>query len=423
MNDDRYGTLLLRPLAVEPEGPSAVDVRRAMREGLRRRRRRWWYGGGLLTTLTVAVVTGNLLIAPAPHDDPKPPPPPDPPLPAACSAAKLPTGAYKSVEVTGGDSTGRWAFGLSNPVADTGVNRIVVWHDDKIVDEVSMPPKIQLTMYDINASGEIVGSGREFPSGRDYPYVYRDGEVTRLAGGIGEAKAINDDGVIIGDLGKGFETIAVRWLSPGAEPERLPMPPRGGHRSSAVDIAADGTIAGEVEYLDPDADPPTFDGPAGSRAQGGYLWLPDGRKQLLDPLPAAGDRWPVAFPIAFGFGWLYAWRTNSIASSAGGPPGARTPALYRYDLRSDTWQRLAGDRTDGQVVGPGRGGMKFLTSDVAIYAGSRVLRLPMSPVGGPPDDSAMVAGVADDLHTIVGSMVAGQADLSQPWRPVVWHCR
>jgi hypothetical protein len=42
MNDDEYGTLLLRPLVAEPAGAPRVEVPRAMRDGRRLRRVRWW---------------------------------------------------------------------------------------------------------------------------------------------------------------------------------------------------------------------------------------------------------------------------------------------------------------------------------------------------------------------------------------------
>jgi hypothetical protein len=40
MNDDEYGSVLLRPLDVEPAGAPLIDVARAMRDGRRTRRLR-----------------------------------------------------------------------------------------------------------------------------------------------------------------------------------------------------------------------------------------------------------------------------------------------------------------------------------------------------------------------------------------------
>jgi hypothetical protein len=218
MNDDEYGILVLRPLAVEPDGLPQIDVARAMREGRRMRRLRWAFGGGFLAAITATLVTGSLLIAPAtPH---KPVLPPDPPLPKSCTLASLPTGKYKSVDTTGADPTGRWIFGMANPVADAHPQRYLIWHDGVVVNDIGMPCE-QLYLRDVNSSGVIVGENKR------QPYVYRNGKLSPLKGGPGDAAGINAEGMIVGSLGdttRSDSTVPVRWRTPNAEPERLPIP-------------------------------------------------------------------------------------------------------------------------------------------------------------------------------------------------------
>lgn len=383
------------------------------------RNRRWLFGGGLLAAITAGLVTGSLLILPAQHD--KPVLPPDPPLPKACTLASLPLGKYKSAEVAGGDSTGRWQFGLSNPVVDTGPQRLLIWHDGRLTGEAELPG-IELTMADVNSSGVVVGDGhhRTGDTSNFRPYVYRDGKISLLKGGLGRAVAINDDGVIVGQLVDGNREVAVRWRSPDAQPEPLPMPPKG-VRSDATTIAPDGTIAGYVGYIEPGAKNVEV---SGREAGNGYLWLPDGTVRMLEAPPTADDPLSTVTPIVFRFGWLYA--DQNVAVETGTDIQASRGLLYRYDPLSDTWQKLAdGQRVFGQVPGPGRGSpYEGLDSVPKVYIGGRLLTLPMSaPIADPQVDSALVAAISDDAHVLPGWTVSGQTDPTQPFRPIIWRCR
>jgi hypothetical protein len=418
MSDEEYGAQLLRPLRGEPGGASLIDVPKAMRDGRRMRNRRWLLGGGLLATVTAALVTGSLLISPAQHD--KPVLPPDPPLPKACTLANLPLGKYKSAEVAGGDSTGRWQFGLSNPVVNTGPQRLLIWHDGRLTGEAKLPG-IELTMADVNSSGVVVGDGhhRTGDTSNFRPYVYRDGKISLLKGGLGRAVAINDDGVIVGQIVDGDREVAVRWRAPDAAPEPLPMPPKGAW-SNATTIAPDGTIAGYVGYLGPGAK----DTEATGREVGnGYLWRPDGTVRMLEAPPTADDPLSTVSPIVFRFGWLYA--DQNVAIGTDHDIHASAARLYRYDPGSDTWQKLTDDRGFVQIPGPGRGSQyEGLSSVPRVYVGARILDLPMSaPVTDPDIDSALVAAISDDAHVLPGWAVSGDTDPKQPFRPIIWRCR
>ncbi|MGK5678995.1 hypothetical protein [Actinoplanes sp. URMC 104] len=411
MNDDDYGFLLLRPLREEPSGPPAIDVVRAMREGRRMRRRRWWTGGSALAATLVAALTGGILVAGQDKPSPGPDLPPDPILPAACTAGTLPMGRHTSAEVTGGDPSGAWLVGVSEAHVPTpGVpHSILVWHDGKLVADVT-PPDIRkgsagVRMGDINASGVAVGGNSD---GYPDPYVLAGGKARRLAGGRGEAVAINDAGVIAGQVGTPGKEKPVRWRSPDAQPEPLPLPAGiGDQRASVVDIAPDGTIVGEVEW----------------RA---YLWRPDGTGGYLD-LPKVGGREANGFmPMVFGHGWLYGTLSTPVAASAdpGLPlPGAgRDTMLYRYELRSGTWQELNSDRREAQVAGTKFG--QFMAAEPKVFAGRSVLSLPAyaAPVME-GTGNFVIENVSDDVRVVAGTVWSGNADPSKPAVPIIWRCR
>jgi hypothetical protein len=412
MNDDEYGTLLLRPLAGEPAGPPLIDVARAMREGRRMRRRRWAFGGGFLAVFTATLVTGSLLIAPAtPH---KPVLPPDPPLPKSCTLAALPTGRYHSAEVVGGDSTGRWHFGQSNPQANTGTQHTLVWHDGALAGDAAQPGT-EVNLRAINSSGVIVGEVNDKKTGIR-PYVYRNGKFSPLKGGVGEALAINDDGTIVGRLGSDTHPVLVRWRSADAEPEPLRIPEGSPIAMYNLAIGPDGTVAGVV--ILPLAPGATFAETAT------YLWLPDGTTRRITAPPPARDTLSALNPLTFRNGWLYAEQVLSDRSD--NTPVIAGIQLVRYDPASGTWQKIGGDRfTDGpQLPSSGRSFLHAGTIRPRVYVGTAVLDLPLTmPLADPEVDNAMLQSISDDAHTVTGVLSrGGSGDPSQPDRPVIWRC-
>jgi len=410
MNDDEYGAVLLRPLDVEPAGPPMVDVPRAMREGRLMRRRRWAFGGGFLAVLTTGLVTGSLLIAPAtPH---RPVLPPDPPLPKSCTMAALPTGKYKGAQVNGGDSTGRWHFGLSNPYVNTGPQHILVWHDGALVGDADRPGS-EVNLSSINASGVIVGEANDKKTGIR-PYVYRAGKISPLKGGIGSAVEINDAGVIVGALGDDAHPVPVRWRSADAEPERLPTPAGSIINTHNLTISPDGTIAGVVFRR------------GTTSASETYLWLPDGTTRQIKAPPAAEDPKAPVNPLTFRHGWLYAEQV--IAEKVDGSVGVAIAGtqLLRYDPVSGAWQKIGDEKSHdvAQLPSSGRSYSQGGSATPRVYVGPRVLDLPLTaPLADPDVDAATVQSISDDARTLAGWLLRGSGDdPPQPFRPVIWHC-
>ncbi|MFI5889095.1 hypothetical protein ACIA5D_03135 [Actinoplanes sp. NPDC051513] len=408
MNDE-YGALLLAPLRIEPSGPPAIDVGRAMLQGGRMRRRRWWFGGGFLAAAGAALLTGGILLAPAAQDHRKPlvALPPDPPMPTSCTVSRLDLGGHHSGEMMAGDHTGHWHVGTADPGPDKA-NSVLVWHDGKLVDEVPAPSKTarEFALVDVNASGVAVGAAN---SSRDPAYAYENGKLIPLKGGNGaEAVGINDDGVIAGTIKVGGRSVAVRWRSIDAEPEVLPAPP-GKDIHRVWGISQDGTIVGEIGY-------------------GGYLWFTDGTGRRIVPPADSGSRpstgpggepFPTALskqfmPNGFAFGWVYG---TTINDSPGG--------LYRYHPASDTWQLVARDTSPAQLDPGGRTGMMSVSQDdPAVYVGRAVLKLPhFDELSRAGLDSISINAVSDDAHVIGGTAISGRADTSKPFAPVIYRCR
>jgi hypothetical protein len=410
MNDEEYGTLLLRPLAGEPAGPPRIDVARAMRDGRRLRRRRWWSGGGAIAAVTATAVTGGVLAATQQQDDPVLPP--DPPLPAACAVERLPLGTVRSAEVNGADAGGRYQVGRGDPVYPGKSTPLMIWHDGNLVAQVRKTGQ-QVVFRDINASGVAVGVSDGFG---EYPYLYRNGKISKLAGGLGTTVAINDSGTIAGALTRGDRRVPVRWATPDAAPEELPLPV-GTVFDDVRDIAEDGTIVATT-------------------ATTSYLWLSDGtRRAVAPPADVDGDVAVGFQPVTFRHGWLYGqvmvrWtdggkRTTGASDGPGsdGPGGAPLVGVpFRYAVGAGTWQRL-GDPLDQTQFGSPTGYASTGSSDPAVFVGRQVLTLPGYPPSVAKNDSFQVAAVSDDGRVVSGYTASGYADPDRPLFPLIWRCR
>jgi hypothetical protein len=405
MNDEEYGTLLLRPLAGEPAGPPRIDVARAMREGRRMRRRRWWSGGGAIAAVTATAVTGGVLAATQQHDDPVLPP--DPPLPAGCTVERLPLGTVKSAELTGADATGRYQIGRGDPVYPARSTPLLVWHDGKLVAQVRKTGQ-QVLFRDVNAAGMAVGVSDGVP---DHPYVYRNGKIGKLPGGQGTAVAINDAGTIVGALVKDDRWVPVRWAAPDAAPEELPMP-AGTVFDDVRDIAEDGTIVAATSTT-------------------AYLWLPDGTGRAVQPPPDVdGDATAGFQAITFRHGWLYGqvmvhWtdggtRTSGASSGPDGAPLVGVP--FRYAVAAHSWQRL-GDPMDRTQIGSPTGYASVGSFDPTVFVGRQVLTLPRYAPSVAKQDSFQVTAVSDDGQIVSGYTASGYADPDRPLFPLIWRCR
>lgn len=407
MNDDDYGVRLLRPLAIEPPAAIRIDVTEAMRLGRRARRTRLWSIFSGLTAAIVAVAAGSAFALSAPATKPKPNLPVDPTIPAACTATRLPTGGAAPAAVTGGDPSGTYLVGTTNPDSQKS-KAVLVWRDGKLVASVAQTGR-SAVMSDINASGVAVGTNTESPF---LAYLYRNGKVSRLAG-TGSADAINDSGMIAGTRQVGYQQIPERWASPGAQPQVMKLPP-GTLGGKAMDIAEDGTVAVTLSTK--------------TYIQQAYLWFPDGTTRAI-AAPKVGKGQTTRFWSAyFRFGWLYGdVATFDPATASSGPssvdglsPGdpdapraySFNTTAYRYHVASGTWQKLPEGRSLHLT-------MPFVTLE--SYIGRQIFTFP-EPGNKRDDDDFTIATVSEDGRTAGGRSLSNRADPSHQDEPFIWRC-
>ncbi|MGX6607959.1 hypothetical protein ACWKSP_38420 [Micromonosporaceae bacterium Da 78-11] len=404
MNDDEYGALLLRPLATEPPVATRINVIEAMRAG---RRTRSWKKLTGLTAVVAAAATGGALALTAPAEKPAPDLPPDPAVPAACTAVRLPTGGAVSATVTGGDPSGTYLVGTTNPDAQKD-RAVLVWHDGELVATVPQTGRTPV-MSDINATGVAVGSTTESPF---LAYRYQDGKVTRLPG-TGTAKVINNAGTIAGTASTSGLDLPARWSGPDAEPELMRLPP--------------GTLGGQVADIDENGTV-TVTLATKTYIEQSYLWFPDGTSRPIDA-PKAGKGQTTRFWSAYyRFGWLYGTVATFMtpgASSAGPsssaepsfsaePQGAysfETPA-YRYHVASGTWQKLP-EGLDQDLTTSSMG--------LGAFIGRAIYEFP-APTDKQQDDGFDLISVSDDGRTAGGGSLSNTADPAHPNYPLMWRC-
>lgn len=388
MTDDEYGALLLRPLAGEPAGQPRLDVGRAMREGRRLRRRRWWSGLTGFAAVTGTVVAGGVLLAPIGDSGPRPEPPDlpaDPPVPTSCTGSRLPAKNYDVVSIGGGDNGGRWLAGTGSPTTLRN-DRVLVWRDGALVADLPSP-RPDYAPTDVNRAGVAVGPG----------WFYRDGRLHRLPGtGTVRGVAINDDGVIAGEVVQGGRARPARWASTKDKPELLDLPPNTRGDASIRDIDDEGYVAGVIDH----------------RA---YLWSPDGTvREIVPPIgggrpssPQGGANFIVA---AMRNGWIYGDMDSAEGSFA-----------YRYEPRSGTWQQLEG-----------RGGAGFYGELEVSWAEWSRVRVNRTIITMPPDpasvaekrraDAFQIGAVSDDARVIAGEAYPTASGV-MAIKAVIWRCR
>jgi uncharacterized membrane protein len=407
----------LRTLDAEPPTPSRVDVERAIAEGRRRRARRGaGYAGA--ATLTAIVVVGASVAAGGLFTDTRPDVQPDagstgvasaPPAytipgtpgwtapsataPTSCTLDRLPVPDDVPMALTSGaDPTGRWIVGRSYPKA--GSYQAVIWHDGTPT-KVAMPGELEESLQDVNSTGTAVGwsfEGTAEDSG-PVPYVYRDGEVSRLPGGErGQALAVNDIGAIAGDSGGA----PVVWPSATEEPTRLPLP-AGVSTGGATAIDEDGTVVGNVNDERP------------------YVWFADGTHREL-PLPTL-DGAPASSGLVFSVrnGWATGLANTGSDTGVKGAEG--TPTAVRWNVRTGEVRvfdeldvRASTANAQGWQVGSDKQGNAVLMTD----AGKVVL--PDLGTHGPL--SVIPSTLSDD-----GRVISGQADdTTGTIKAVVWRC-
>ncbi|WP_143234436.1 hypothetical protein [Paractinoplanes atraurantiacus] len=297
MSEDDRTVRILRTIPDEPPAPSRIDIPRTMDEGRRRRRARRWSGGVALAAVTAVAAGGGTVAVAAlrPSSEPAPvvsPSPstvaaaPAPAVPRDCTVKLLPTGDIKKATVSSGDPSGHYLTGRVYPPKLEVYT--VIWKDGVLQNRPSMPGD-DGAWGDINSSGVAVGYS--FTKGEEQrAYVSTGSTVTPLRGGRATANAINDAGTIAGTLGDPYEGTPATWAAPGANPVRLRLP-SGFRTGEAKAIDEDGTVIGTVAKRNTEST--------------GYLWLPNGKARLM-PLPEVeGVKATYFWPESVSSGWVY----------------------------------------------------------------------------------------------------------------------
>jgi uncharacterized membrane protein len=120
-----------------------------------------------------------------------------------------------------------------------------VWNPDGKLSYLPYPSAdVGATAYGINVHGEMSGAVQD-ANGTAHPVLWSSsGKITDLTGGtLGEAYAINNCGEAVGDAGT-TEPLPVRWASNG-KVTKLPVP-TGTTRGNATAVNDSGVILGNV---------------------------------------------------------------------------------------------------------------------------------------------------------------------------------
>lgn len=411
MIDDEGAVRLLEPLRGEPDSRTAIDVPKAMSEGLRRRRsRRWSTAFAALAVTSLTIGGGTLAVSAVRQNAPEPRPAPTvtaaantttAPVvagPARCEVTRLPTAGVKKAVATAGDPSGRWAAGRLYSTSGHP-SKTIIWKDGAIHQQLAMPGS-DADVVDLNSAG--AGVANAFGAGdHQSAYQYKNGHFTKLRGEDIAAIAINDAGVMAGTQGAPEDdSVPVRWPSATATPQKLPLPDKA-TQGAAEGIAEDGTVVG---IAGPDI-----------HTLSGYLWFPDGTGRYL-PLPTMRDgRRATSFsPASISNGWVSG---NAVYETK--DMTAFTPMRYR--ISTGEYETLSTDvdsgdlvTADGWVVGGGR-------QSPVMLAGSRTVELPAYGKAGSAPGLIFydVRAVSADGRVVIGYK-AGE-DLGND--PLMWTCR
>jgi hypothetical protein len=401
--DEKFGPDLLRRLAGPARSPSRVDITRAVADGERRlSRARWVRSSAAGMTVALILVGGWAVARPALRSAPPTPAgspsaasasasastgPRTPAPPTACTLHRLPVPAGQPVEsvVTGADPTGRYVLGRTYP---GGRPRVVIWHDGR-VHKVSMTGS-DPHLYDVTSTGVAVGLS--FPgasSDRTTAWVYRDGRISRLAGGNAAAYGINEREVIVGSV----DGRPALWRTPTSQPTMLATPGRGwsGH---ATAVGEDGTVVGRMQSA---PDKPEF----------GYLWRPDGSLEKLAVPTLRGKAVTTYTAESIRDGWVVGWaRLDEGRIAYLGAP--------LWSLRTGEVD-VSGERMFASAVN--RYG--WTAGNNSLVAGGSSVRLPdLGENDSLPGGSIDAESISDD-----GATIAGQVELHGDPVAVVWECR
>ncbi|GAA3296622.1 hypothetical protein Dvina_18005 [Dactylosporangium vinaceum] len=275
--DEQYGAAVFRVLDGEP-GPSTVNVMRAVTEGERRHRRARLAGSAGVAAAVVAILATGWLatsgwrggvppqVAASGSGRPDPSPSGAPSGPPVCRAAQLPVPAGQPPKgiVSGADPTGHYIVGRTYPQAAEPTP--VIWVDAHDPKTVAMPG-VERGLSDINSHGVAVGGS--LVNGKHVGWVVADGTVSRVKGREAQVVGINDAGMMAGTTADG----PARWRSPTDDP--VPLASAGaGWKAEARAIDEDGTIVGTA---------------ARGAERVAVVWHPDGTLQRM-PAPRGHDQ-------------------------------------------------------------------------------------------------------------------------------------
>ena len=403
MNDENDGAQrLLEVLRGEPYGVPEYDVDRAMAEGRRRRRLRRWSVTAAVSAVTLVAAGGGTTVATALRDyDRRPQPLPSVAAPApatqpsgalSCTMSRLPTGDIKKALVTSGDPSGRYLAGRVYPPGERV--RTIVWRDGKILSRAAMPGS-DASIDDLNSAG--VGVGTSYTGDLTKAYVFQDWKFTPLGGENPAATAINDAGVIVGSGGGELVRYPLRWRSPGAAPEKLPLP-RGATEGKASLVDEDGTVVGTVAE------------PADRGEGSGYLWLPDGTGRTM-PLPKVHGRQATMFwPESIGGGMVAGQLVFDDKTS-------RRFAAMTYDIGANSYRDLNAGLSSSILLAADGSVLSVTGSAPSIVSGRVTTDLPIDE-----GREYQVRHFSRDGRSAAGYSVFSVGNKTGN-EPVRWRCR
>jgi hypothetical protein len=262
---------------------------------------------------------------------------------------------------------------------------MVIWDGVKVHQAFPMAGD-NVNLNDVNAYGIAVGESvfaDDFGDTR--PWIYRDGQLTRLMGARARPAAINDAGVIVGEAGGQ----PVMWKSFASGPETLPLP-AGARHGWVVDIREDGLIVGMVSARPREA---------GSPDTRVVTWVNGQLDRELQPPAVAGPSFTFSRASQVRGDWVL------------GAAYSNRDINLLWDLRTGQAREIGND-----VAVTNRLGWTIGRTEPVLIDGSQLK--PYSEVGG---SSSAIVVLADDGTSMAGSMsVDGTARQGFRWE-CSWH--
>lgn len=348
--------------------PARVDIARAIASGAQTRRRRRYAaaaaGATALAMIGVAAVGQVLAVTRAEQVDTladSPTVAADPM--AACTVRALPVPPKTTPAGTVvADPTG--VYVAAGVALSGGASQAVLWTDGQ--PQVLKVGAAWVEPHGVNSAGVVVGmAGAD--SGKQFGWVYRDGDVKVLAAvpryGLAVPYGVNEAGDIVGEAWTDRGNVAVVW--PAAAPEKVRVLPAP-MDARALGIGDDGTVVGSLgDGVTP------------------YAWGEDGKgRKLAVPEGATGGK-VTAVRGRWAVGWVGAPAAEPNPSVAA-PPAVSKPksdGLGAFRMRVEAKGGLVParwDLTTGEVTTwPGR------TEPASAVNARGWAVLPATPGNGP----------------------------------------